>query len=316
MKCECVIIKISCVFCLIIGGVDMPFGNQEKNKQLAMFLQEERIKQKLTLEDIASKTGVPYQHLKTIEDAKFDKFDEFYVKMYVKKYAMTLNLDADELLQQFGAVRSHYAQRPNKHKKTAIADNRAKNKTRLALVLAILLISGVGIAVIGSGSLSPAPEVEEEVPPVVENKDSEELLTQTKPPVEETVEDNKEPEVLEEVIPEPPVVETTATVESSVPQSSVFNLQTSDEGYKLNMTFTEDCWVDIKLGSEVLDAGTVYSADKSVELMITKEMVSKANELVLNVGNVGVTTIKLNDTVVKSSQETPHQYLTLKLNFK
>ncbi len=79
----------------------MDFSNKENNQQLANYLREQRQSQQIDLDEIAEKIGVPIQHLKNIEVGNFDRFDAFYLKMYLKKYATYLSLNVDELYQQF-----------------------------------------------------------------------------------------------------------------------------------------------------------------------------------------------------------------------
>ena len=79
----------------------MDFSNKENNQQLADYLREQRQNRHLNLEDVADKIGVPIQHLKNIENGNFDRFDTFYLKMYIKKYATYLSLNVEELYQQF-----------------------------------------------------------------------------------------------------------------------------------------------------------------------------------------------------------------------
>ena len=73
----------------------MDFSNKENNQQLADYLREQRQNRHLNLEDVADKIGVPIQHLKNIENGNFDRFDTFYLKMYIKKYATYLSLNVD-----------------------------------------------------------------------------------------------------------------------------------------------------------------------------------------------------------------------------
>ena len=86
---------------MFVGGAKMDFSNKESNQQLADYLREQRQNQNLDLEEVSAKIGVPIQHLKSIEQGDFERFDSFYLKMYIKKYATYLSLNVGELYQQF-----------------------------------------------------------------------------------------------------------------------------------------------------------------------------------------------------------------------
>ena len=79
----------------------MDFSNKESNQKLADYLREQRLNRSLNLDDVSDKIGVPIQHLKNIESGDFSRFDEFYLKMYIKKYASFLSLNVDEIYQSF-----------------------------------------------------------------------------------------------------------------------------------------------------------------------------------------------------------------------
>lgn len=82
----------------------MDYSNQENNQQLAEIFRKQRTTRGMTVEEAAGKTGIPVLHIHNIEDGKFEQFDPFYLKMYLKKYGNFLAIDLGEAYSQvYGA---------------------------------------------------------------------------------------------------------------------------------------------------------------------------------------------------------------------
>ena len=80
---------------LEVSTVD--FSNASRNLQIATYLQTLRLEQNLTLEQLSTMSQVPVVHLTSIEEGQFLKFDNFYLKMYLKKYTQALEVDLEQL---------------------------------------------------------------------------------------------------------------------------------------------------------------------------------------------------------------------------
>jgi len=76
-------------------GVD--FSNKNRNLQIANYLQTLRLEQNLTLEQLSNLSQVPIIHLTSIEEGRFLRFDDFYLKMYLKRYTQSLDVDLEQL---------------------------------------------------------------------------------------------------------------------------------------------------------------------------------------------------------------------------
>lgn len=76
-------------------GVD--FSNESRNLQIANYLQTLRLEQDLTLEQLSHLSQVPIIHLTSIEEGRFSRFDDFYLKMYLKRYTQSLGVDLGQL---------------------------------------------------------------------------------------------------------------------------------------------------------------------------------------------------------------------------
>ena len=76
-------------------GVD--FSNENRNLQIANYLQTLRLEQDLTLEQLSHLSQVPIVHLTSIEEGRFSRFDDFYLKMYLRRYTQSLGVDLEQL---------------------------------------------------------------------------------------------------------------------------------------------------------------------------------------------------------------------------
>ncbi|MHC9532355.1 helix-turn-helix domain-containing protein [Dellaglioa sp. L3N] len=70
--------------------------------EIGKTLQEARINKGYTIDDLQQMTKIQKRYLIAIEDEKFsDLPGDFYVRAFVKQYAETVDLDADDLLKEF-----------------------------------------------------------------------------------------------------------------------------------------------------------------------------------------------------------------------
>lgn len=75
----------------------MDFSNKSRNLQIGSYLQTLRQEQELTLEQLSVLSQVPVVHLTSIEEGRFSRFDEFYLKLYLKRFTGSLDVDLDQL---------------------------------------------------------------------------------------------------------------------------------------------------------------------------------------------------------------------------
>ena len=64
-------------------------------------LKKNRKDQGKTLEEVNEKTKISLEHLKLLEKNDFTFLPEMYVKSFIKNYALTLGLDADDLVVRY-----------------------------------------------------------------------------------------------------------------------------------------------------------------------------------------------------------------------
>ncbi len=207
----------------------MDFSNKESNQKLADYLREQRLNRSLNLDDVSDKIGVPIQHLKNIESGDFSRFDEFYLKMYIKKYASFLSLNVDEIYQSFyGEQIKREVEVKIKKQKT---EKRTRNFGRLGGIVAAILVIGLGgyfvIDMIKAASEKPTEEV------VIKNPNSSELINE---PTKNT--ENEEKKDAEMVEPEISLPKTTISKVSKNNQSTIYDVMSEGEQLDLKWYLT------------------------------------------------------------------------------
>lgn len=287
----------------------MDFSNKENNQQLANYLREQRQSHQIDLDEMADKIGVPIQHLKNIEAGNFDRFDAFYLKMYIKKYATYLSLNVDELYQQFYGTQIQKEVEVKIHKQKVQKRNR--NLGRLAGVVCAVLVIGLGVFYVVDMVKNAGPKDEDNY--VINNPNSSIMVG-----------DNEEkpstPEEVETEVPEQKPVEETpqesVTTVSKISQEErevVFDVVTNQTEAALKLDFTAPCWLSLTLGDQSLIAGETYQAGGVFEQKITSD---QFGTLEFNIGDANAVKILINNQVVEFEPSTPHQYVKINIKFE
>ena len=285
----------------------MDFSSKENNQQLAEYLRNQRLSQQLELDDVSEKIGVPIQHLKNIESGNFDRFDTFYLKMYLKKYVNYLSLNIDELYQQFYGNQIQKEVEVKIHKQKVQKRNR--NLGRLAGVLCASLVIGLGIFYVGDMIKNANPKKEENNI-VINNPNSSTIVGESQEKPQESIEENvPAPEqALVEQKPQEPI--TTVSKVSQEDRKVTFDLVTAQTEATLKLDFTGPCWLSLALGNESLIAGETYQAGGVFEKAISME---QFGTLDFNVGDANAVQISINNQVIEFEPSTPHQYIQINI---
>ena len=285
----------------------MDFSSKENNQQLAEYLRNQRLSQQLELDDVSEKIGVPIQHLKNIESGNFDRFDTFYLKMYLKKYVNYLSINIDELYQQFYGNQIQKEVEVKIHKQKVQKRNR--NLGRLAGVLCASLVIGLGIFYVGDMIKNANPKKEENNI-VINNPNSSTIVGESQEKPQESIEENvPAPEqALVEQKPQEPI--TTVSKVSQEDRKVTFDLVTAQTEATLKLDFTGPCWLSLALGNESLIAGETYQAGGVFEKAISME---QFGTLDFNVGDANAVQISINNQVIEFEPSTPHQYIEINI---
>jgi len=256
-------------------GVD--FSNKSRNLQIGNYLQTLRLEQELTLEQLSILSQVPIDHLASIEEGRFSRFDDFYLKLYLKRFTGSLDVDLEQLytyasqqplpdLDEHGSSNQSERQmtemqanisatpknvaktNPQRRKptlKTAnIASLEAKKKiikfvTGLIFIVLITLIV-IFIVTIISDLADRDPSEDETLPSIVENPHD---VTETNGDNAEEPETEPETEPVTE--PEPvPEDETSIEMDSHVGDVQTFTVITSHDEIVLRIDHSGDNWID------------------------------------------------------------------------
>ena len=222
----------------------MDFSNKENNQQLADYLREQRQNRHLNLEDVADKIGVPIQHLKNIENGNFDRFDTFYLKMYIKKYATYLSLNVEELYQQFYGSQIQKEVEVKIHKQKVQKRNR--NLGRVAGLVCAVLVIALGVFYVVDVVKNATPKADNNI--VINNPNSSEMVEKDEE-THETLEET--PTQVPEEKPQQPV--TTVSMVSQQSKEVIFDIVTDQTEADLKLDFTAPCWLSLNLGDQSLN---------------------------------------------------------------
>lgn len=75
----------------------MDFSNESRNVQIGIYLKTLREEQNLSLEQLSKISQVPKLHIEAIEAGRFSRYDDFYLKLYLRKYTQALDVDLEQL---------------------------------------------------------------------------------------------------------------------------------------------------------------------------------------------------------------------------
>lgn len=110
---------------------------------LGSYLRQERELRQISLEEVAQTTRIPLRMLQHIEDDDLDRLPgDVFAKGFLKSYASTVGLDADDVLERF--ERSHEEEEPEDEPApaplTAVTPPENGRRFGIAIALVILLI--------------------------------------------------------------------------------------------------------------------------------------------------------------------------------
>ena len=75
----------------------MDFSNESRNVQIGIYLKTLREEQNLTVQQLSKLSQIPTAHIEAIEAGRFSRYDDFYLKLYLKKYTQALDVDLEQL---------------------------------------------------------------------------------------------------------------------------------------------------------------------------------------------------------------------------
>ncbi len=252
-------------------------------------LQAARIQKGLSVDDVATRMHLSNNILEAIEENNFEEITApIFVKGYLRAYARIVELDEDDMIEQY--IQYYSEEDPpissisNTVPELSVADARIRWMTYLVIVVLVLLLgvwwwnkeqkedSPISLDSQGQESEIAITEIEQAPPQVEVTPDSESVAVTSEPVPEAEAEMAAavEPEALPELVPEPEVVsgpETEDQPAESEPGELSAAMVESESGPvepveitepvllaptgsdKLVIIVNADTWADIKDGS-------------------------------------------------------------------
>lgn len=270
-------------------------------------LREAREEKNISLESLQETTKIQKRYLSAIEEENFNVLPgKFYARAFIKEYALAVDLDVNELFEEFKDDLPQPEDQSNTQytriQQTRKESNLSKNSAVFSIIptiIVVLLIIGVIFAVWFFMFESPSPEEEVNQTEnhsdntIIRGNENEDDLAED---TEESTEEKKEEENSTEDEPieddKDDEIELTQTEENADSKTnSTFDLENSGEDLKLSLNATGDTWLEVEnADGEQLFYGTLTPDDSPLDLDVESE-----KELYLSIGNASVLDIKFND---------------------
>lgn len=246
----------------------MDFSNPSRNLQIGSYFSTLRNEQDLTIEQLAKISRVPDVHLAAIEAGQFSRFDDFYLKIYLKKYAEALAVDLDQLYayatkQKLPEQTEDQQVTPTKKLTKTQADistepvaktvapktyqqkiqtkgiSQSSGKTSFGRIMAVLFFTVLVVAIIFV-AISALQNIDR----TPETADNEAPPLEIAPPAGLNPEEDDEYEEEPEPEPEPePADETNVEFVDRFDRTQIFNVVTDLEELIIRFDLTGDNWI-------------------------------------------------------------------------
>lgn len=279
-------------------------------KDIGIKLKAKRTELKLSYKDVSKMTKMPEDHIRAIEDGDIEHFqnDITYLRFYLRAYCKVLGISFDDVRDEFDhsideftqtlslkaikereeiedsiATRSEvrkadtYKEPPLSTIKdrSSIRQNAQQTKrfrkpgkldfSLISLLLIVVIVIGIIVFVMFNNKLNPSTS----------NNDTPTSETTTPTPEKETAKEKAQEKKTEE--PKTPAFTTT---EVAVNNYEISGLK-MNELFNLDMSFTLNCWVEIKQNNTTL-ISKVYGAQEPLKF---EGQVSESATYVINFGN-------------------------------
>ena len=183
---------------------------------LGGLFRQTRERQRLSLEQIASKTRIQQHHLQALEEEDFARLPaKVFVKGFVRSYARALGLDEDNAIQLFLTSSSNFYDRAQEEQQHSQVTLQAAHRKRFNwnFVLILFLALGGILFYLLPEQQEPLPPTSESETPLPINEKQKEALMEPPPPIE------KSPDSVSSEDPVPTEIQLTAPPPSDIPLS-------------------------------------------------------------------------------------------------
>lgn len=278
--------------------------------EIGQLLKEERIAQKLSLEDIQEMTKIQKRYLKAIENNDFNSLPgRFYARAFIKEYALVLNMDHHALVEAF-ENQEEMMEEEDTTQYTSVSRSRSQSRASkssamlsfLPKIIVVILIIGILFVawILTQKALSndrvdtQQPTESDEIIRDVEKDEAEKPVSD-----DETEAENEEEEIAEK---EEEAIESGFEVDevgTGNPPESELTFTYGEEQATLSFDVEAEAYVAIvgESGKTYFD-GILNPGTETEDFDITEE-----ETIYLNVGNTTGLTVKLNDIPMEYSIE-------------
>lgn len=280
--------------------------------ELGARLKEARERKGYSLDDLQEITKIQKRYLMGIEEGNYENMPgAFYIRAFIKQYAEAVDLNADELLQEFKRdvpstqseeVVQSYTTSPSR-KKLAATKNKGMNEAMPKVIMALF-----GIVIIAVIAILISTKYNDEPPADTadEGKEYEYIPPKTTEPVEE--EEEKPANTEEEPVQEEPVVQQVIAPGVVSGEDVVYEISNTDT-LKIRVEVSGLTWVGIRdeNRNEKIDDRT-YNAGEVVEYDSTADGYAR-----IRLGAAKNTKVFVNDEEVPFASDRVTQNFILKL---
>lgn len=122
-----------------------------QTKRVCLRLKEAREQARVSLSDLSEKTKISQKHLIALEECRFNDIPHaiIYQKNFLKRYALALNLPAEEIISQFTTEETKNTDLQSNEKIKEIKKNRLRNFPSFFRTAAITIVIFVLVGYIG-----------------------------------------------------------------------------------------------------------------------------------------------------------------------
>lgn len=274
-------------------------------------LKEARTEKGISLDTLQEQTKIQKRYLIAIEEENFDILPgTFYARAFIKEYAQTVGLDADEIIAEYeGEIPSPEKEESvNNTQYTRVQQSRRDQSGRnraifsfIPTVIVVLLV--VGIIALAWIFIVQKPSTNEEVAEqdvdentVIRNAEDEndEEEDAEKKDAEKTGDDEGEEAEADDSEEEESVDEELVLVEEGTGDrpESTFDLNNASEKVKIEFETEGETWLDVEDEDGNSLHSSMFTADQSpLELDL-----SDAERVYLNIGHAPNLQVKINGT--------------------
>ncbi len=270
-------------------------------KELGYLLRKAREEKNISLDELQKITKIQKRYLVELEEGNYSALPgTFYVRAFVKQYAETVGLDAEELMKQHeeeigsppkAQVEAVEQVGQRKVSRASIFGRSSKRGEKVfsfvPTVLAIICIVGIAVAMwfyLQGKKDNPSPaEVQENAGATIEKSGE-------KPPTK--IEPKKNTNIKTtpiETTPEPPKTMQSVTVLETTKNTSKIELANTTT-FSLEITSVGNSWVGVKNAKNYSFLGRELKAGETEKIDLTNE-----TEVLLKVGNATNISLKIND---------------------